>query len=1257
MITLPLLLLAAAADIGAAALRDVSSSEAGFSAVAAFPPPACVEAGDGLFYPVMRGISLSGEPDMPLVPELVLLIPVPPGAEVESRLTVLSVSEFETPAGRRPCSPPTLAGTGLESAERFQAAEDGRAFDPIEVATMRIAGVDMAVARVHPLRDPASGAYASSARIELSWRPAPGAVPLEDGLASLVCPPGVLWWPPSGGGGTTGGEFWGRPWARIGVAANGLYMMTGEMLEQEGCHVTGSSSATLRMFTGPGRQFVMSDPADSHQLSEIGIEVLDGGDGVFDAEDSILFVGLGILRFEPTPTTVERLYHRYAAANTYWLTWGGETGLRMNSASAEPDGSPGWGDSLPGRIWIEPEYVWMPRVESRTGWVEGGILFEYPGYYGFVAEAVDGPGSLDLGLVADSLGDHHILLSMNGVDFADTISKFDGEMAFHFEDVPLVSGTNTLMVKTISEGHASGGVYFNYLGVAYPRKSSSSAGCEILFDDAESGRYSFDIGPVEGSFRLVDYTDPFRPLLLTGAVLQDPSVSFSHYVSHGTRLLLADSEHLAVPVSIAPAQPGRITGILPRADVAIVSADHLMEGAVELAALMEARGIDAQCVSLQEVIDEFGQGVPDPGAVRSFFRWTQDEWSPPASHLVLVGDGHTDPLGNLGSAPPSLFAWVKIRETDGRCLDDGFVIAHEGGDLPEAPVSRIPADTPAELAVVLSKIAALQAPGSSGEWRNRMLFTADDEWGNWSQNETEHTLFCDILADSVVPPSVDREKFYLVEYPWPGSGREKPEAREDFVRTLGRGFAATFFSGHGSYGQLCHEKLFVSADIERLENGWRLPTMTFASCDVGMFDLVSADCMGEKLVLQPGGGAVSVVASTRGTTSPGNRAVFEPYYDLITSEERISPGEALWASKLLSAGFYTNNRLYVLLGDGTLPLGMPERLWETLEVEGDTLWRGRRNRVEIDRPDSATVFLTARESAAWTTYTCLGGASMDYLRYGGSAFRGAFQVSGEPLAIEFFMPVQADSGAFGRCSGPGISMDGTGVSWREWVAVADSGGYSADSAGPAIELWIDGHRGEPSPVVTQPAVLCAELEDSSGIAVFGGAAGRAILLSIDAQGFDVSRWFSYLPGSSTTGGLEYALPGLLEGPHTLILAAWDGMGNVARDTLPLSVTGAEGPLVENLVVFPNPAEGARVFSFEASSPGTVEATIYTIAGRAIWSGSAAFSQGYCQLAWNGLDSDGDAPASGPYIYRLVFASSAGRTETRQGVLAVIRDGG
>lgn len=1257
MTALLLLLLAATPDAAAAALRDVASSEAGFSALVAFPPPALVEAGEGLFYTYMPGTGLSGAPDRPLVPEMVLLIPVPPGAEVESRWTTLSVSEFETPAGGRPCLPPTLDGAGLETIERYRASARGSALDPLEVSTMRIAGVNMAVARLHPVTDPASGTYASSARIELAWRPVPGAVPLEDGLASLVCPPGVVWWPPTGGGGRADGEFWGHPWARIGVAANGLYLMTGEMLEQAGCNVAGAPSATLRMFSGPGRQFEMSNPADSHELSEIGIEVLDGGDGVFDAEDSILFVGLGVLRFEPTPTSVERLYHRYAALNTYWLTWGGEAGMRMISTSAEPDGSPGWGDSLPGRIWLEPEWLWMPRIESRTGWVEGEIRFQYPGYFGFVADAVDGPGSLDLGLAADSLGDHHIVLSLNGTVFADTISKFDGERVFGFDGAPLVSGTNTLMVETVYEGHASGGVYFNYLGVRYPRKASSSAGSEILFDDAEPGRYSFNLGPVQGPFWLVDYTDPFRPLLLTGAAPQGSSVSFSHSVSHGARLLLADSEHIFTPASIAPAQPGRIEGILPRSDVVIISADHLLEGAVELAALMRARGLDAQCVSLQEVFDEFGQGVPDPGAVRSFFRWTQDEWSPPASHLVLVGDGHTDPLGYLGSPPPSLFAWVKVGETYGRCLDDGFVIAHAGGDLPEAPVSRIPVDTPAELAVVLSKIASLQSPENSGEWRNRVLFTADDEWGNWSQNETEHTLFCDFLADSVVHPSIDREKFYLVEYPWPGGGREKPEAREDFVSTLGRGFSAVYFSGHGSYGQLCHEKLFVSADIDRLENGWRLPTMTFASCDVGMFDLVSADCMGEKLVLQPGAGAASVVASTRGTTSPGNRALFEPYYDMITGEDRIPPGEALWASKLLSAGFYTNNRLYVLLGDGTLPLYLPGRLWETLEVEGDTLWRGARNRIRIDRPDSATVFLAVRESAAWTTYICLGGAILEYLSYGGSAFRGAFQTSGEPLEIEFFMPVQADSGAFGRCSGPVLSMDGTGVSWLEWIAVADSGGYSPDSTGPAIELWIEGHRGEDSPVVTQPAALCAELEDSSGIASFGGAAGRAILLSIDTQGFDVSQWFSYLPGSSSTGSLEYALPELLEGPHTLILAAWDGMGNVARDTLALSVTGVDGPLVENLVVYPNPAEGPRVFSFDASSPGTARATVYTIAGRTIWSGSRSFQEGYCQLPWSGLDADGDQPASGPYIYRLVFTSASGRTETHQGVLAVIREGG
>ena len=84
------------------------------------------------------------------------------------------------------------------------------------------------------------------------------------------------------------------------------------------------------MYSGPGEQFILSEPGDEHELHELSIEVSDDGDGVFGETDTLKFYGMGLRRFVVDDSlSVTRLHHRYAENNVYWLTWGGESGKRI----------------------------------------------------------------------------------------------------------------------------------------------------------------------------------------------------------------------------------------------------------------------------------------------------------------------------------------------------------------------------------------------------------------------------------------------------------------------------------------------------------------------------------------------------------------------------------------------------------------------------------------------------------------------------------------------------------------------------------------------------------------------------------------------------------------------------------------------------------------------------------------------------------------------------------------------------------------
>jgi len=103
------------------------------------------------------------------------------------------------------------------------------------------------------------------------------------------------------------------------------------------------------------------------------------------------------------------------------------------------------------------------------------------------------------------------------------------------------------------------------------------------------------------------------------------------------------------------------------------------------------------------------------------------------------------------------------------------------------------------------------------------------------------------------------------------------------------------------------------------------------------------------------------------------------------------------------------------------------------------------------------------------------------------------------------------------------------------------------------------------------------------------------------------------------------------------------------------VSEASGDLLSEALVYPNPGDGQRCFSFRTDAPGAAEVTIYTVAGRAIWKSSALCDEGYSQILWDGLDLDGDPPGSGPYVFRIAYSAGDGRDDEFVGILAVLRE--
>lgn len=1209
---------------------------------------------DDRWYPVIEGMANSFIRDEFMLPVHTVFVPVPPGTDPQVSYSV---------TGRRAVSPPeplmvtpVPRGTGLDTEWMIPPASRGAVPEEIvSIQVFRLAGTRVAAVTVSPFAIMETGSIPTGVTVRLSWPSHDGGRAVDSSLLLGLCHSSLSYWPIGGDTGAVS-PFWGRPWAKMGVSESGVYVVTGEELEEAGVSVSGTPSATLRVLTGPGRQFDLEDPAAEHKLNELPVEVIDGGDGIFDDSDTLKFVGMSLERFENPGDSLFRVSHRFAESNVYWLTWGGENGLRVDTVAAMPDGSPQWGDSLRSNVWQEHDYFWVAGQESRTGWVWSQLFQSIPGYFYFSTPSADGSGTVTVSLIPEwrNSGPHSVQLEFNDQVVADTAWTGSYEVIMTVEGLDLEPSMNLLKVTAVEE---PGKLYIDYFMADYPRGLSYAANRMLWFTDAVPGRYGFSLGGGFDRYCLMDLTDPMTPVRLEGE-LSGALLNVSLDVDPTSRFWMESREGYKTPEFIIPAQPGRIVGTGMEGDVAAVVADELMEAAGPLEAIYAARGLSLVMVSAEEVYDEFGQGLRDPGAIRSFFRYTQDVWGQPARALLLVGDGSFDPMMHVTSSPTLIPVFLLLSGENGDNLDDMYVTAHEDGLLPEVPVSRITASSPTELSAYLTKVMTYDGRRSPGQWENRIVLAADDEWGNSLINEYDHTENCEQLADSIIPASLDRDKFYMIEYPWPpgttpsGTHPEKPMAREDFIETLTRGCSSMMFFGHGSYGQLAHEKLLVSSDVYLIDNGPRQPVMIFASCDLGHFDMSSGRCLAEDFHLMPASGSIVSIGATRYSFSGPNSNLFNAYYAAQYGPQGFSAGDALWAAKVQIPDYYYNSRYYVLLGDGGIHPVHPSSSGCSFQVQGDTLFRGRLNSVSGSFQNSFSGFINVTESGSPATYSGLGTGSITYLRYGSSVYRGL--VSGEEtnFDVSFFLPLQADTGSYARGSSVGISGEDSESAWREWADVSDDGSYAGDSLPPQIEMWLGGHRGESVPDISGETVLHALLTDSSGICTMGGGAGRSILLSLDEQGFDISDCFTYHPDSYSSGEIEYPLPEMIEGEHTLVMVAWDGMGNAGRDTLEFNIVQAPDQLLSDVFVYPNPGSGQRCFSFHASSPGSAAVRIYTVAGRCIWSRTVSCGTGYNQVLWNGLDMDNDPPASGAYVYRLEFTGSDGTTETVTDILAV-----
>ncbi len=1043
--------------------------------------------------------------------------------------------------------------------------------------------------------------------------------------------------------------FWGSPWAKIQVDTAGVFAVTGDLIPE----AVGMPSASFSMMTGRGRMMSEDNPVeDAFIPRDVPILVDDGGDGTFDSSDRIIFYGRGLSWWGEFQS--DHFNSRYDSLNVYWLTWGGSGGPFMEVLDGSLTGAPSAGSSYVNRLHFEENQTLSHDINvlgDMYAWNRIPASSTTTAYYSLASPGTTGDGTIRINLSIQppyppSSFNLLFTASLNGSIMADTVKKTSGPMLWEFP-VTGLENINSFALKIENTLPLRGcvTVYTDWFEV-FPETGfrSWATQCQVPLD------HSY----LAGERRAVSWAQNLSSESFVCMALSDTAVvaialpggkDFEIAMPDGWRepvMWVVPGGAFKEPVSVTSSSPGRIIETLSSGNTVYVYPD---EYAADMPLFSRGRS-DIQFVSLSELYDEFNGGVRDTGAVRAFFSYTLNNWNAAPSQLVLVGTGNYDPRGFTTERPSPMDIIVYDFYYALPICSDFIYSITENGTYPQAAVSRIAVDDRAELQLVAQRSMEYSDPSEeSGTWQSVILGAADDERSPKypEHDQEEHTEDTEHIMASVIPDRFTPMRHYLINYNW-NSNWKKPAARVAYIEAWSKGALVSFYLGHGGFDQIADEGLLFVEDVDLLACGSRLPYSFFGSCDVGVFQSPSHSCLGQKVTVTSGGGAIVSSAASCSSTAGGNSSYLTRILNYLLSERKFSIGECQWLG-LLEGTFNANDKKYIIFGDGSLYLALPD---SGFSITAPEMYTSELCEVGGTLNRDGLVMLTAWESAVPDSYyTHNSNILIEYLSTPGVFYRGLSEASPD-FDAEMFVPSFATTGERGRVRyfSPGT---GGGSLACSYPSLIEPGITSGDDAGPDMELWLTGFRGIEHPSVSGNVVFEAALEDSSGINLLPYP-GAQLALYIDDTPVDVADYFTYELGSATSGRIDYPLPELQPGDHTLRLRASDNVTNISWEEMTFHLTGDASPDIDQFFVYPTPASTVLSFNWNQSMDGPVSLNIYSVSGHRVASfGNLTGRTGYNQHNWNLLDEDGDMVASGTYIY---VVSSGDSEET--GLATILR---
>ena len=558
-------------------------------------------------------------------------------------------------------------------------------------------------------------------------------------------------------------------------------------------------------------------------------------------------------------------------------------------------------------------------------------------------------------------------------------------------------------------------------------------------------------------------------------------------------------------------------------DMVIITSSEQAAEYQRLADFKTRTGIYTVVRTLDWIRTNYPGGVDKQESIRLFIRDAVSQWG--TAYVLLGGDSDVLPPRYIHAASPiveDIPTDLYFSDVDGNWNADGdsqFGEAQatgKSGDAvdmyPDAWVGRLPSQDAATASILVDKTLAYeQAPPA--DTRNKVVFASEVlNPGTWTPGATAvfdgaavSESVVDSLAAGIVPV-----RLYENYTAWPGAVAENKQA---VIDSLNQGCAFFHHIGHGHTNVMSlgiGGLTLTNSDVDALHNGNKTFVLYASNCISAAFDY---NCIGERFLLNPNGGSVAVLGSTRESFADTQTGWIRQFYSLLFRQKVLDLGRAAGLTKVpfIGASNYDGPQRWsemsqIYLGDPSL-----------------SYW--------LLAPDSLVVSHSPTFSLGQGTFTVgvarngspAAGARVALVKDGDDYGAGLTDAFGQAVvafhpdipgtvsvgvfdegALPSFETAQvvAPPGAFLFAQSQEVDDDQTAPSWGN--------GDGEFDAGETVELWLTiGNSG-----TTATGAFSASLSNSDpyltvgdGASSFGSIAAGATGLALDPMVITVERGF------------------------------------------------------------------------------------------------------------------------------------------------------